>query len=257
MGASHKRAHLEVKLPYKVIVQTLLPLLKCPRGLIAAQLNQSCTCRALRCWPGGAQAALPVKHSPTWHLSACQNRHRAPSGGAAALQWHQGGLLPLPVEHLPAQHIGDSAGVWGAQPCFHSRRRAGRWCCLEMIRSPCEIIACKCRQTLDTLCRAGAAGAVQGGLSVLPSEYPPVWRNDSLVDDYPGGVVHDPYRWLENTDSPETLACAPTQSLPGLDLHAGAGCTAGGRADTTASCIQPIVRQCALRPSNDKRRGVA
>ena len=59
-------------------------------------------------------------------------------------------------------------------------------------------------------CRA--AGALQGGLSVLPAEYPPVWRNESLVEDFPGGVVHDPYRWLEDTDSPATRACAPTQA---------------------------------------------
>ena len=66
------------------------------------------------------------------------------------------------------------------------------------------------------LCRVGPQGALQGGLSVLPSEYPPVWRNESLVEEYPGGVVHDPYRWLEDTDSPATRACAPMQALLGV-----------------------------------------
>ena len=50
------------------------------------------------------------------------------------------------------------------------------------------------------------AGAAQGGISVLPSQYPPVYR-DNVTDDFFGTIVADPYRWLENTDSPETLAC--------------------------------------------------
>lgn len=50
-------------------------------------------------------------------------------------------------------------------------------------------------------------GAVQSGLSVLPLQYPPVRRDDNVTDDYFGTVVHDPYRWLENTDSNATLAC--------------------------------------------------
>ena len=50
------------------------------------------------------------------------------------------------------------------------------------------------------------AGAVQTGLSVLPSQYPAV-RRDNVTDDFFGTVVADPYRWLEDTDSNETLAC--------------------------------------------------
>ncbi|KAK9846656.1 hypothetical protein WJX81_008596 [Elliptochloris bilobata] len=54
-------------------------------------------------------------------------------------------------------------------------------------------------------------GAAQGGLSVQPAEYPPVWRNESQVEDYPGGAVRDPYQWLESTDSPETRAFVAAQ----------------------------------------------
>ncbi len=50
------------------------------------------------------------------------------------------------------------------------------------------------------------AGAVQGGISVLPSLYPYVYR-DNVTNTFFGTEVADPYRWLENTDSNETLAC--------------------------------------------------
>ncbi len=59
------------------------------------------------------------------------------------------------------------------------------------------------------------AGAAQGGISVLPSQYPPVHR-DNVTNDFFGTVVADPYRWLEDTDSPETLACELLQ-------HSGKG----------------------------------
>lgn len=49
---------------------------------------------------------------------------------------------------------------------------------------------------------------MQTGLSVLPSQYPAVRREDNVTDDYFGTIVPDPYRWLEDTDSNETLACA-------------------------------------------------
>ena len=52
------------------------------------------------------------------------------------------------------------------------------------------------------------AGAVQSGISVLPSQYPPVWREDNVTQDFFGTIVSDPYRWLEDTDSNATLACA-------------------------------------------------
>src|ERR1700740_626311 len=37
-----------------------------------------------------------------------------------------------------------------------------------------------------------------------PLEYPRAEKGD-VVDDYFGTKVQDPYRWLENTDSPETI----------------------------------------------------
>ena len=75
--------------------------------------------------------------------------------------------------------------VYGTGPC--------RTCCLVT----------ECTVSAGAIMHAGAA---QGGISVLPSQYPPVYR-DNVTDDFFGTVVADPYRWLENTDSPETLAC--------------------------------------------------
>lgn len=52
-----------------------------------------------------------------------------------------------------------------------------------------------------------SAGAVQTGLVVMPAQYPPVYR-DNVTTDIFGTIVADPYRWLEDTDSNETMACA-------------------------------------------------
>ncbi|CAL5219022.1 g780 [Coccomyxa viridis] len=54
-------------------------------------------------------------------------------------------------------------------------------------------------------------GAVQGGISVLPSLYPYVYR-DNVTNTFFGTEVADPYRWLENTDSNETLAFVRAQN---------------------------------------------
>ena len=48
--------------------------------------------------------------------------------------------------------------------------------------------------------RAAAGGTAGGGRT-----YPPARRGDQ-VDDYHGEAVSDPYRWLEGTDDPETVA---------------------------------------------------
>ncbi len=43
-------------------------------------------------------------------------------------------------------------------------------------------------------------------------EYPKAQKGD-VVDDYFGTKVRDPYRWLEDTDSPETVAWVKTENL--------------------------------------------
>src|SRR5260370_22585025 len=48
----------------------------------------------------------------------------------------------------------------------------------------------------------------------------PVAKKGDVVDDYAGTKVADPYRWLENTDSPETIAWIKAEndiSLPFLE----------------------------------------
>lgn len=45
-------------------------------------------------------------------------------------------------------------------------------------------------------------------MSLEPSEYPQVRRDESIVEELHGTQVADPYRWLEDPDAPETQACA-------------------------------------------------
>ena len=41
---------------------------------------------------------------------------------------------------------------------------------------------------------------------------PPPTRRTDAADDYPGGRVEDPYRWLEEMDSPEVRAWVDAQN---------------------------------------------
>ena len=67
---------------------------------------------------------------------------------------------------------------------------------------------------------AGASSLFAAGLNPGP----PTTRRDDLVDDYFGTKVADPYRWLEDQNSPETRAWIAVQdsySRPILDGLSG------------------------------------
>ena len=53
-----------------------------------------------------------------------------------------------------------------------------------------------------------------------PFIYPEARRDDSVIDDYHGTKIADPYVWLEDPDSPETREFVDQQnriSMPYLD----------------------------------------
>jgi hypothetical protein len=68
------------------------------------------------------------------------------------------------------------------------------------------------------------AGAPQTGLTVLPSQYPKVKRDEAVVENLHGVTIADPYRWLEDPDSAETQACEwNSLTVPPAAPHHGFG----------------------------------
>ena len=79
---------------------------------------------------------------------------------------------------------------------------------------------------------------------------PPATRTGSQVDDYHGTEVADPYRWLEDVDSPETLAWVATQNQVTFDSVSGPDLCRepSSRNVTSIALFQKIRATRSIRP---------
>ncbi|RMZ53627.1 hypothetical protein APUTEX25_003161, partial [Auxenochlorella protothecoides] len=76
---------------------------------------------------------------------------------------------------------------------------------------------------------AAAVGAPSGHLEVLPSQYPRV-RRDDTEETLHGVIIQDPYRWLEDADSPDVAEFVEEQNV----------------------LTQSVLDQCTTRPAFSK-----
>ena len=67
------------------------------------------------------------------------------------------------------------------------------------------------RVGLQLLASLSLAGLASGQTATPPAKCPPAARIDSVKYTYGSTVVPDPYRWLEDQDSPETRAWISAQ----------------------------------------------
>src|SRR5258707_1919647 len=104
--------------------------------------------------------------------------------------------------------------------------------CRPVARSPCRPFAhtpfrrlahsllIASRASVSRMLRALLLLISISGIAMGGSWKYPVAKTGDVVDDYAGTKVADPYRWLENTDSPETIAWIKAEndiSLPYLE----------------------------------------
>src|SRR5258708_27914836 len=104
--------------------------------------------------------------------------------------------------------------------------------CRPVARSPCRPFAhtpfrrlahsllIASRASVSRMLRALLLLISISGIAMGGSWKYPVAKTGDVVDDYAGTKVEDPYRWLENTDSPETIAWIKAEndiSLPYLE----------------------------------------
>lgn len=75
---------------------------------------------------------------------------------------------------------------------------------LKMLGSPATQATAR---PVKIMHRCARTGAVAGPLSIEPEQYPDVQRSD-FTEQLHGVSVPDPYRWLEDSDSADTKACA-------------------------------------------------
>ena len=132
-------------------------------------------------------------------------RRRSVSRWQAELTWSEATLMSGRSANLPGAAVARRRLPGSRSVLPLGRRSVSAWLFLTVMVS--LIVG---SDFVDSIFRLSGSSRV-GAEELAPLRYPPTRRGEQ-VDDYHGRTIADPYRWLEDVSSPETLAWITAQN---------------------------------------------